>query len=201
MEVIILSEKDRVRKLRKKLKLTMENFAKPLGVGKTAISKLENGERSLTDQMAKSICREYGVNEKWLRTGEGEMFAETGDALKIRIDELIPEEDDDFRLRLMRMILAMDNEDMEKLEKYAKFYLYASDKKDETPAFEQAMHNTPPSYQGVIDLARAKGQASEKRMVSQKVKDYQNEPVVKKDTQKSEASQAGSESNEKSKSS
>lgn len=186
-----MSEKDRVRKLRKKLKLTMENFAKPLGVGKTAISKLENGERSLTDQMAKSICREYGVNEKWLRTGEGEMFAETGDALKIRIDELIPEEDDDFRLRLMRMILAMDNEDMEKLEKYAKFYLYASDKKDETPAFEQAMHNTPPSYQGVIDLAR--GQASEKKMVSQKVKDSQNEPVVKKDTQKSEASHSVSE--------
>lgn len=196
-----MSEKDRVRKLRKKLKLTMENFAKPLGVGKTAISKLENGERSLTDQMAKSICREYGVNEKWLRTGEGEMFAETGDALKIRIDELIPEEDDDFRLRLMRMILAMDNEDMEKLEKYAKFYLYASDKKDETPALEQTRHNTPPSYQGVIAVANSIRKSADELTIERKVNSYRNELEAEKEAQKSEASQTGSEDIEDSKSS
>lgn len=171
----------------------MENFAKPLGVRKTAISKLENGERSLTDQMAKSICREYGVNEKWLRTGEGEMFVEAGDSLKIRIDELIPEEDDDFRLRLLRMILAMDNEDMAKLEKYAKFYLYASDKKDETPALEQTRYNTPPSYKGVITLAKSKGQASDEMTIEQKVNSYRNELEAEKEAQKYEASQIGSE--------
>lgn len=64
----------RVRTLRKDLGLTLEKFGDPLGVGKTAISKIENGENNLTDQMIVSICREYNVNEEWLRTGNGEMF-------------------------------------------------------------------------------------------------------------------------------
>lgn len=66
----------RVRELRKKLDLTLEKFAKPLGVGKTAISNIENGSRNLTEQMILSICREFDVNESWLRNGEGEMFKE-----------------------------------------------------------------------------------------------------------------------------
>lgn len=69
-----MNEGNRVRVLRKTIGLTLEKFGDPLGVGKTAISKIENGENNLTDQMIISICREYNVNEEWLRTGEGEMF-------------------------------------------------------------------------------------------------------------------------------
>ncbi len=65
---------ERIRALRKELNLTMEKFGIRLGVGKTAISKLENGERNLTDQMFKSICREFNVSEDWLRSGHGNMF-------------------------------------------------------------------------------------------------------------------------------
>jgi transcriptional regulator with XRE-family HTH domain len=64
---------DRIKELRKTLNLTMEKFGARLGVGKTAISKLENGERNLTDQMFKSICREFNVREEWLRNGSGKM--------------------------------------------------------------------------------------------------------------------------------
>lgn len=70
-----MTQGQRIRELRKTLDLTLEKFGKSLGVGKTAISKIEHQENSLTDQMILSICREYGVNENWLRTGEGEMFA------------------------------------------------------------------------------------------------------------------------------
>ena len=73
---------ERIKELRKNLNLTMEKFGIRLGVGKTAISKLENGERNLTDLMFKSICREFNVNEEWLRTGKGEMFvSNTGNEL------------------------------------------------------------------------------------------------------------------------
>ena len=65
---------ERIKELRKSLNLTLEEFGKKLGVGKTAISKLEKSERNLTDQMALSICREFNVREKWLRDGTGEMF-------------------------------------------------------------------------------------------------------------------------------
>ena len=72
---------DRIKEIRKNSGLTLEKFGEKLGVGKSAISKLEKGQVNLTDQMAKSICREFDVNETWLRTGKGEMFIE------------IPEED------------------------------------------------------------------------------------------------------------
>lgn len=71
-----MNEGHRVRELRKKLNLTLEKFGKPLGVGKTAISKIETGENNLTDQMIISICREFNADEDWLRTGKGEMFKE-----------------------------------------------------------------------------------------------------------------------------
>ena len=68
--------KDRIKELRKTLGLTLEEFGKRLGVTKAAISRLENGVNSVTDQMFTSICREFNVNEEWLRSGEGEMFVQ-----------------------------------------------------------------------------------------------------------------------------
>ena len=65
---------ERIKQLRKTLGLTLEKFSNRLGVGKTAISKLENNENNLTQQMFKAICREFNVNEEWLRDGTGEMF-------------------------------------------------------------------------------------------------------------------------------
>lgn len=67
---------DRVRHIRKELDLTMEKFGERLGVTRTAISNIEAGNRGVTDQMFKAICREFNVSEKWLRDGEGDMFKE-----------------------------------------------------------------------------------------------------------------------------
>lgn len=71
-----MTENERVRVIRKSLNLTMEAFGSRLGVGKTAISKIESGERSLTDQMKKLICREFNVSYDWLEYGQGEMFSD-----------------------------------------------------------------------------------------------------------------------------
>lgn len=65
---------ERIRKLRKQLNLTMEKFGQKLGVKKNTVSQWESGANSLTDQMFKSICREFNVNEEWLRNGTGEML-------------------------------------------------------------------------------------------------------------------------------
>lgn len=64
---------ERIKELRKKLGLTLEKFGARLGVKKAAVSKWENGD-NITDQMFKSICREFNVNEEWLRNGTGEML-------------------------------------------------------------------------------------------------------------------------------
>lgn len=65
---------ERVKELRKSLGLTLEDFGKKLGVGKTAISKIEHGQCNVSDQMALSIIREFNVREGWLRDGTGDMF-------------------------------------------------------------------------------------------------------------------------------
>jgi len=64
-----LTINDRVKQLRKSLDLTLDKFGEHVGVTKTAISRIEKGERSVTDQMFRSICREFNVREEWLRDG------------------------------------------------------------------------------------------------------------------------------------
>ena len=116
-----MSQGQRVKELRKELNLTLEKFGKPLGVGKTAISKIENGENSLTDQMIISICREYNASEEWLRTGEGEMFLPLtrNQVITDFAADLIKEEDS-FRSRLIEALAKLSEDEWEVLEKIAK---------------------------------------------------------------------------------
>lgn len=66
-----MTQGERVKSVRKSCNLTLEKFGERLGVTKTAISYVESDKRNLTEQMLKSICREFSVNEDWLRTGSG----------------------------------------------------------------------------------------------------------------------------------
>lgn len=65
---------ERIKQVRKSLKLSQEEFALRLGISGSGVSNLESGRRGITDQMILAICREYNVNEEWLRTGSGDMF-------------------------------------------------------------------------------------------------------------------------------
>ena len=106
---------ERVKDLRKHFGLTLEQFGKTLGVGKTAISKIEKNERGLTDQMVVSICREYGVSEKWLRDGEGEMFVPVTRNEKIArfAGELMKEETPEFRRQIVEILADLNDEQWE----------------------------------------------------------------------------------------
>lgn len=70
-----MTQGERIKELRKSLGLTLEKFGEQLGVTKQTVSRIENGVNNLTEQMIKSICREFNVNEKWLRDGTGDMEA------------------------------------------------------------------------------------------------------------------------------
>ena len=70
----IKEENERIHEIRTTLNLTLEKFGKRLGVTKVAISNIEKGNRNVTEQMRKAICREYNVNETWLISGNGKMF-------------------------------------------------------------------------------------------------------------------------------
>lgn len=93
-----MTQGERVRDIRKELGLTLEKFGEKLGVGKTAISKIEKGENSLTDQMLKAICREYNVNYDYIMNGDGEMFSDLPQTV---LDELCSQYDCDADDRKM----------------------------------------------------------------------------------------------------
>lgn len=84
----------RIKLIRYKLDMSQKDFAKKLGITAAGISKIENGRRNLTEQMLIMVCREFHINEKWLRYGEGEIFnRELPDSISqlaenYRLDEL-----------------------------------------------------------------------------------------------------------------
>mgnify|MGYP004610425769 CR=1 FL=1 len=65
---------ERLKIIRLKLKLTQDNFAKKINITRSHISALEKSKRTITDRSINDICREFNVNEEWLRHGTGEMF-------------------------------------------------------------------------------------------------------------------------------
>jgi transcriptional regulator with XRE-family HTH domain len=65
---------DRLAEIRKELRLNQGEFADKLGLSQGAVSDFENRKKALIDRNIKLICLTFGVNEVWLRTGEGEMF-------------------------------------------------------------------------------------------------------------------------------
>lgn len=67
----------RIKKLRKELKLTQAAFGERIGLKQAAIGLYENGLRNVLDRVIFDICREFNVNEEWLRNGTGEMFVES----------------------------------------------------------------------------------------------------------------------------
>ena len=115
----------RIRELRKTLGLTLERFGEPLGVTKTAISRLENGVNGITDQMVKSICREYNVNEEWLVNGTGEMFSEVDreDQIMRWAASVLKEDSDSFRKRFVAMLSSLREEDWIWLEEKARMLI------------------------------------------------------------------------------
>lgn len=90
---------ERIMELRKSLGLSQEAFAKRIGIKGSAMSLIEGGRRNITTQVITAICREFGVNEDWLRNGTGDMFLEMSRAEKAaKIVGSALDTDDDFIL-------------------------------------------------------------------------------------------------------
>lgn len=65
--------KEQIKKLRKHLGLTQQKFADRLGLKRQTIAAYEIGNIEPSDSTVLLICKEFNINEEWLRTGTGEM--------------------------------------------------------------------------------------------------------------------------------
>lgn len=114
-----MTQNERVKEIRKTLGLTLEKFGERIGVTRGSMSNIENGNRNLTEQMTKSICREFSVDYMWLTTGEGEMFIDTDDDFIERIDCIMAGEDE-ARKNLFKFMLELSDEDIAALDRLMK---------------------------------------------------------------------------------
>ena len=105
-----MTQGERVKKIRKTLGFTLEQFGEKVGVTKQTVSRIENGINNVTDQMTKSICREFNVDYIWLTTGEGKMFVENDDEFRKKIDRIMASEDDTRKILFKSLVEASDND-------------------------------------------------------------------------------------------
>jgi transcriptional regulator with XRE-family HTH domain len=91
--------KDRIRQIRKNAGLTQVEYGRRLGVAGNTVTNYENGMREPSNAIITAICREFNVNEEWLRTGKGSMYLEMSRAeLAAKIVGSALDTDDDFVL-------------------------------------------------------------------------------------------------------
>ena len=114
-----MTQGERIREVRNTLGLTLEKFGDRLGVTKVAISNIEKGNRNLTEQMTKAICREFNVDYMWLTTGNGEMFIDNDDDFIERIDSIMAGEDE-ARKNLFKFMLELSDDDIAALDRLMK---------------------------------------------------------------------------------
>lgn len=123
---------ERLKKLRKALDLTQQEFADRIGIKRNSFANYETGRNTPIDAIIISICREFNVSEDWLRDGIGNMFLPTdrnADIAKLT-KQLLNEESDSFKNRFVSMLANLTIEEWEFLERKAKELCGVDDEKE-----------------------------------------------------------------------
>lgn len=105
---------NRLKELRQYLHLSQKEFGERILLTQNHISSLESGRRALNDRTIKDICSTFGASEEWLKNGTGEMMID----LVGQLDEVDPETKD-----MLRKILALKDEDKDKIKKIINAFL------------------------------------------------------------------------------
>lgn len=102
--------KDRIKVVRKALGLNQTDFGSKIGVKQGTVAAYESGARIPLDSVIVSICREFNVSERWLRTGEGEMFVQLSREEEITkfAMEIIRDPDSEFQRQLLTTMARLE---------------------------------------------------------------------------------------------
>lgn len=90
--------------------LTKTAFSKKIGLSQPFVSQLASGDASPSDRTIVDICREFGVSEHWLRTGEGEMFVRLSREEEITkfLMTVIRDPDSEFQRQLLATMAKLE---------------------------------------------------------------------------------------------
>ena len=159
-----MNEGERIKILRKELlKMTMEKFGEALGVSKAAISRIESGAVSLTEQNRISICREFGVRSEWLRYGEGKPFAEVSrdEQIEKMVNEIMLDKPESFKRRYISALAALDESGWAALEKFVDSIIEVNSEKPQPVAAQNDLNSLPPDEQELLRQYREKKNQAE----------------------------------------
>lgn len=109
---------ERIKELRKILNLTQSEFATRLLLSQNFIAQVESGKKNISERTEADICREFNINEEWLRTGAGEMHKPIEDKLSAYVSE-ITDGDDDFIKDFITVYMELDDTSKAALRKIA----------------------------------------------------------------------------------
>lgn len=123
---------DRIKKVRTALGLSQQEFADRIGIKRGAVANYEVGRNEPIDAVISLICREFNVSERWLRTGEGEMFVQISRDKEIMrfVGDVMQGEDDNFRRRFLLALARLPEERWADIEDFAR-QVTAESKKEE----------------------------------------------------------------------
>ncbi|WP_162624338.1 MULTISPECIES: helix-turn-helix transcriptional regulator [Blautia] len=113
--------KDRIKAIRQKAGMTQQQFADKIGVSRNTIATYETSVRIPIEAVLVSICREFGVNGEWLRTGKGEMYIDVTPDLKLSrwFGQVLREEENSFKKKFLLALSNFTEEEWSSLEKVA----------------------------------------------------------------------------------
>lgn len=112
---------ERIKEVRKVKNMRQCDFGEKLGVKETTVTSWETGKRNPSEAVILAICKEFSINEDWLRTGQGEMLQPVtrSEIIARFAGELMKEEEDSFRRRLFELLAQLDEQEWETLERLA----------------------------------------------------------------------------------
>lgn len=114
--------KDRIKYIRKTVaNMNQTKFGEIIGVKQGTVAAYESGDRTPIDAVVVAICREFDINETWLRTGEGEMQREISDSEKILawVTDVLMDKPDSFRRQLVEVLVELSPEQLDMLNQVA----------------------------------------------------------------------------------
>ena len=159
--------------MRKALDLTQQEFADRIGVKRNTVATYEIGRNTPIDAVVSNICREFRVNEAWLRTGSGEMFREMSrdDEIAAFFGDVLRDESDNFRKRFIAMLSKLDTSDWAELERMAAKLVNSRE-----PAPREEEKPVPPGYSSRAELEAEADEfaaMAREQFLSEKIPGYQ----------------------------
>lgn len=110
--------KNRIRTIRKNAGMTQQQFAERLGISRNTVATYETSSRVPIDAVLVSICREFGVREEWLRTGQGDIYMELTPDLELSkwFGQILMEEESSFKRRFLLALTTLKEGEWKALE-------------------------------------------------------------------------------------